>query len=135
MMSLNLLIDEELRVQANKALDDFIPIQEDPPPIRSDFPVRTAQLNGLREIAEQQPLKVVTFANHQREKAASKKGEKNERVAAFWQLVAHLVNRPESQGWSLKQMAEAHPEYQLEDLIPPFFLNFYAHYLGNRPAD
>ena len=82
----------------------------------SEFPVESTQIYGLREIARQQPDKVLKFAEHQGERA--EKLQKQAEVD-FWSLVAKLC-RPSVSDWSV--YTEGHnylPEDIQEENIPP----------------
>lgn len=72
------------------------------------FPVKSAQIHGLRQIARQQPDKVKAFADHQRKRAA-RDNEKD-----FWQLVGNLCSDSTS-SWSVPKEAQAHLPVELRD--------------------
>lgn len=72
------------------------------------FPVKSAQIYGLRQIARQQPDKVKAFADHQRERAA-RDNEKD-----FWQLVGNLCSDSASP-WSVLKEARVHLPEELQD--------------------
>lgn len=81
-----------------------------------EFPVESTQIYGLREIARQQPDKVLKFAEHQGERA--EKLQKQAEVD-FWTLVARLC-KPSNSEWSI--YTEGHnclPEDIRENNIPP----------------
>lgn len=81
-----------------------------------EFPVESTQIYGLRQIARQQPDKVLKFAEHQGERA--EKLQKQAEVD-FWYLVAKLCN-PSVSDWSV--YTEGHnylPEDIREENIPP----------------
>lgn len=70
------------------------------------FPVKSAQIYGLRQIARQQPDKVKAFADHQLERAA-RDNEKD-----FWQLVGNLCSHSTS-SWSVLKEAQAYLPVEL----------------------
>ena len=76
----DLLSDTVYREQAVKRLDCLLGASE-------KFPVQKAQLYGLRQIARQEPTKVRTFANCQRERA------KRKAEIDFWSPLARGDNR------------------------------------------
>jgi hypothetical protein len=108
-VNLDVLADTEFRDQAVRALDEFIQAH--------GCPVRRAQIQGLRQIAFNQPREVPDFADHQRKKAERRLEGLNpnsDRAArltdeiAFWDLIVHLsgsANTPAGR-WSLYRLAE-----------------------------
>ena len=80
MTSVYLLSDTTYRQQAVRQLSQLLENA-------SEFPVKSTQIYGLRQIARQQPDKVADFARHQGERA--EKLEKQAEVD-FWTLVANL---------------------------------------------
>lgn len=132
MTKVDLLSDTVYRDKARKRLDALLD------EIRK-FPVKTAQLYGLRQIARQQPLQVKNFAEHQRTRAERKNKQSEVR---FWKLVEELCDS--STGWSVrvegfKDAPELHEETkrrQRERLdrwarthVPAFFERFCTHAL------
>ena len=88
----------------------------------NEFPVKSAQIYGLRQIARQQPDRVADFAKHQGARA-----EKLEHQAEvdFWTLVANLCNP--SSDWSIYTEGYAHiPKERREEDIPQRELNQWA---------
>ncbi len=85
----------------------------------SIFPVAYSQIYGLRQIARQQPHKVLPFAQHQNERA-----EKLNKAAEvdFWSLVAELCKpyNPSDANWSVcREGTNYLPEGIREQDIPP----------------
>lgn len=85
------------------------------------FPVKAAQIYGLRQIARQEPGKVRVFTVHQRERAerksetASKNAQHRlEFEIQFWTLVDNLCNGIDS-GWSLIQERDSHIPEDLQN--------------------
>ena len=81
-----------------------------------EFPVKSSQIYGLRQIARQQPDKVSKFAKHQGERAA-KLGKQTE--VDFWALVANLCSDSAS-GWSVPKQGH---NYLPEELGDQYFLD------------
>lgn len=81
---------------------------------RSDLPVSTTQIKGLRQIAQHQPSQVQSFAQHQKTRADKKeKGDES----AFWQLVIDLCNDNATQSdWSLHKEAESDMPAHLKNI-------------------
>lgn len=108
MVELDVLADTVFRDEAAKAVDAFVS--------RHVCPVERAQIAGLRQIAANEPGKVLDFAKHQRDKAAKKlEGTKNEQKrarldgeVAFWDLVSRLCGTSGTgpAHWSLASLAE-----------------------------
>ena len=97
-----LLSDTTYPREAVKQLDTLLGDRNAP------FPVKSAQIHGLRQIARQQPSKVKAFADHQRKRAA-RDNEKD-----FWQLVGNLCS-PSTSSWSVPKEARAHLPVELRD--------------------
>ena len=111
MTLVDLLSDTTYRQQAKDQLDKQLDNG-------SRFPVKRAQIYGLRQIARQQPGKVQDFANHQRERARRKQENASEKVKLdlqaeieFWTLVANLCSYSPSD-WSVNK--EGHPHLPVE---------------------
>lgn len=102
MTHIDLLSDTTYREQAVRQLHPLLDNA-------TQFPVESSQIYGLRQIARQQPDKVLKFAEHQRGRA-EKLGKQNE--VDFWALVAKLC-KPSTADWSLDK--EGHV-YLPEDL-------------------
>ncbi len=90
MMLVDLLSDTTYREQTVKQLDRLLGNS-------AEFPVKTTQIYGLRQISRQQPREVEGFARHQ-----GRRAEKLEKQAEvdFWALVANLCSEPVP-GWSV----------------------------------
>lgn len=97
-----LLSDTTYPREAVKQLDRMLGDRNSP------FPVKSAQIYGLRQIARQQPDKVKAFAAHQRERAA-RDNEKD-----FWQLVGNLCSESTSP-WSVLKETRVHLPVELRD--------------------
>lgn len=118
MRTVDLLSDTDYREQACKQLDAVLRDS-------SGFPVKRAQLYGLRQIARQQPGKVKEFAGHQRKRAEQKFKDASEGHKPklqpeldFWKLVGDLCDS--SSDWSVSKMGlENAPPELLEENIPP----------------
>ena len=121
MRSADLLSDTVYREQACRQLDDLL---QD----RQRFPVEKSQLDGLRQIARQQPGRVKEFAGHQRERAERKLesvSRRSERQRAnlqaeidFWLLVGRLCDS--TSDWSVHRAGLEHAPTELrEENIPP----------------
>lgn len=118
MMLVDLLSDTTYREQAVEQLDNLLGSS-------TKFPVKSAQIYGLRQIARQQPEEIERFAEHQCRRVQRRYEEENERrtprddvlqelqaVIDFWTLVQNLCDNSTS-GWSVVQ--EGHP-YLPEEL-------------------
>ncbi len=133
MTIVDLLSDTVYRDQARQQLDTLLG------EIRK-FPVKTAQIYGLRQIARQQPEQVKNFAERQRTRA-ERKNKQSE--VQFWQLVERLCDS--RNGWSVRVEGDKHapPELRTETRrrqrkrreaweqthIPAFFERFCTHAL------
>jgi len=104
-VNVDVLADTEFRDQAVRALDDFTHDR--------GCPVGRTQIEGLRQIASNQPGKVLVFVDRQRKKAerrqqvSDKSGQLGVEIA-FWDLIVRLcgsINTPKDQ-WSLYWLAE-----------------------------
>ena len=111
MTLVDLLSDTTYRQQAKDQLDKQLDNG-------NQFPVKRAQIYGLRQIARQQPREVKTFANHQRERARRKEENASERAKPalraeieFWTLMANLCSDSTSD-WSVNK--EGHPHLPVE---------------------
>lgn len=88
-------------------------------------PLKRSQIHGLHQIADQQPLEVTKFADHQRERAdrrhknASESGKTYlQHEIDFWHLVVNLCDG-HGENWSLMAEAEnAIPDNLAEGSIP-----------------
>lgn len=87
------------------------------------FPVERAQIYGLRQIARQQPRKVVEFANHQRERTERKLENASERAKPnleaerdFWALVSGLCSGDPTLDWSVHKEGHAHLPVELQNI-------------------
>ena len=108
MTIVDLLSDTVYRDKARKRIDTLLD------EIRK-FPVKTAQIYGLRQIARQQPLRVKEFAEHQRTRAEQKNRQSE---VQFWQLVERLCDS--RNGWSVCVEGDKHAPPELrEENIPP----------------
>ena len=108
MTLIDLLSDTTYREQAVRQLHQLLGNA-------SKFPVKSAQIYGLRQIARQQPDKVADFAKHQRTRA-----EKLNRQAevGFWELVAKLCDSSTSE-WSVYTEGRTYlPEDIRDENIP-----------------
>ena len=86
------------------------------------FPVKPAQIYGLRQIARQQPGKVESFANHQRERTKRKLENASERTRPglqaeidFWTLVSDLCG-DSALAWSVHKEGHAHLPAELQNI-------------------
>ena len=86
-----------------------------------EFPVKAAQIYGLRQIARQEPEKVKVFADHQRQRAerkcetASQNAQQRlESEIEFWTLVANLCNGT-TVSWSVIQERDSHIPANLQN--------------------
>ena len=86
------------------------------------FPVKAAQIYGLRQIARQQPEKVEEFANHQRERAQHKHDNASERAKPklqaeidFWNLVSDLCS-DSNLTWSVHKEGHDHLPVELQNI-------------------
>lgn len=81
----------------------------------SEFPVESSQIYGLRQIARQQPDKVLDFARHQSERAEKLN---HQAEVDFWTLVAKFCNRATSE-WSVYNEGRTYlPEDIRDENIP-----------------
>ena len=99
------LSDTTYREQAAKQLDQLLASHD-------RFPVETAQIYGLRQIARQQPGKVDEFAKHQHERAQSKRRLQAE--IDFWTLVSTLCS--ETADWSVHEEGKKHLPEELRNI-------------------
>ncbi len=112
----DLLSDTTYRDRAAQAIDQFL--------AEHGAPVSRTQINGLRQIAIQQPLAVEPFADKQRQRAEKKLATASDRSRpkieseiAFWKLIADLCEG--DTGWSLRTEALRHlPSELREENIP-----------------
>ena len=118
---------DQARQQLNALLDEI-----------QRFPVKTAQIYGLRQIARQQPLQVKNFAGYQRTRAERKNRQSE---VQFWQLVERLCDS--RNGWSVRVEGAKHVPPELETRrrqrewrdrwekthVPAFFERFCTHAL------
>lgn len=86
-----------------------------------EFPVKTAQIYGLRQIAKQEPEKVKAFAEHQLKRAerkcetASKNAQQRlESEIEFWTLVVNLCNGT-TLAWSVIQERDSRIPVNLQN--------------------
>ena len=86
-----------------------------------EFPVRTAQIYGLRQIARQEPEKVKVFADHQRKRAerkcetASQNAlQRLESEIEFWTLVVSICNET-TVSWSVIRERNSHIPANLQN--------------------
>ena len=108
MTYVDLLSDTTYRQQAVRQLHQLVGNA-------GEFPVESSQIYGLRQIARQQPDKVLEFAEHQGERA-EKLGKQAE--VDFWALVAKLC-RSSTSKWSVYKEGHAYlPENIREENIP-----------------
>lgn len=114
MTLVDLLSDTTYRQQAKGQIDKLLGNSD-------KFPVKRAQIYGLRQIARQQPGKVQDFANHQRERARRKQENASERAKLalqaeieFWALVADLCSDSTSD-WSVLKEGHSHLPVELRD--------------------
>lgn len=105
MADFDILADTVLQDEAVRALEYFAS--------QHSCVVRRSQISGLRQIAANEPDKLLGFADTQRERAQKRleraSNPKREAEVAFWDLVKQLCGadtRGNSEGWSLKQLAE-----------------------------
>lgn len=107
------LSDTLYREQAVKQLDRLLAGHK-------ELPVKAAQIYGLRQIARQQPGKVKTFANHQRErvqKRHDKGSAKSQAEIDFWTLVSNLCSEAnESTDWSVREEGNRHLPEELRNI-------------------
>ncbi|MEX1027454.1 MAG: hypothetical protein WD049_05535 [Candidatus Paceibacterota bacterium] len=89
MKLLDQLSDVTYRDRAAEIVDRFVD--------ECRCPITRSQINGLRQIAIQQPLRVKAFADHQRQRAEKKHETASQNAKAtlesqiaFWKLVADL---------------------------------------------
>lgn len=155
-MSLDVLADTVLREHAISAVERYF---EEFTDAKRPVPVKRSQIEGLRQIAANQPGRLEDFAKKQREKA-HKRFHTNE--AEFWNLVLRLIGRAGAgmQAWSIpdamelpghlqvpskpqsgasmielqanneaKKKLNAWREERMAELAPVFFQRFCAHYL------
>lgn len=124
MRDVDRLSDTTYRREAVKQLDRLLGDRNPP------FPVKSAQIYGLRQIARQQPDKVQEFARKQRtraekkretpsaktqrETASAKTQPKLEAEIAFWTLVANLCSSSTAP-WSVQKEARAYLPVDLRD--------------------
>jgi hypothetical protein len=105
----DVLADTVLRDEAAQALGEFAR--------EHGCPVGRSQVEGLRQVAANQPGELRPFADHQREKAArrqqgvnpnSEKYARLGREVAFWDLVVRLCGSTSTPPgrWSLQRLAE-----------------------------
>lgn len=106
MRDVDRLSDTTYRREAAKQLDRLLGDRNPP------FPVKSAQIYGLRQIARQQPDKVQEFARKQRTRAEKKRETAAE--IAFWTLVANLCSLSTS-AWSVRKEARAYLPAELRD--------------------
>jgi hypothetical protein len=85
------------------------------------FPVKTTQIYGLRQVARQQPGKVEEFANHQRDRAQRKRDNASEKAKAkfqaeinFWTRVSALCS--DSTDWSVHEEGKGHLPEELRNI-------------------
>lgn len=101
MTDMDLLSDTVFPGEARRAVDTVVEVC-------GRIPVEATQIHGLRQIARQQPGKVIPFARHQRERAQKRR---NSEETEFWSLVDYLCSGPTgrrgwfSEGWSLHEEA------------------------------
>lgn len=88
----------------------------------NQFPVKRAQIYGLRQIAHQEPREVQGFVNHQRERAERKQENASENVKPkfqpeidFWTLVSNLCSNSTS-NWSVQEEGRAHLPEDLKNI-------------------
>jgi hypothetical protein len=115
-VDLDVLADTVLREAAHAAIDAFA--------AEHGCPVKRVQIEGLRQIARNEPGAVKTFAENQRKKAEKRRelasGAKKDRYdgeIAFWDLVVRLCVGASSApaAWSLARLAEelARPDQRI----------------------
>lgn len=115
MRCVGLLSDTTYPREAVKQLDRMLGDRNAP------FPVKSAQIYGLRQIARQQPDKVQEFARKQRtrverkrETASANTQSKLDAEFAFWTLVDNLCSSSTSP-WSVLKEARVHLPVELRD--------------------
>ena len=101
MTLIDLLSDTTYPQQAVKQLHQLLSNND-------KFPVKPTQIYGLRQIAKQQPGRVRTFAEHQRDRA------RNENENEFWSLVLDLC-RNDSPCWSVPEEGHHYLPEELRD--------------------
>lgn len=117
-MILDLLSDTVYPVGACKSLDQFLDQC-------GKFPVKRAQIYGLRQIARQEPAKVPDFATHQckraerKQESASEKGKlRLQAEIDFWSLVNQMCGST-ADSWSVRRTGLEHaPPDIREENIP-----------------
>jgi hypothetical protein len=109
-------------------------------------PVTRAQIAGLRQIAANEPKELITFAEHQRTRAAKRH---NDSEAAFWERVKILCGeKAPKNGWCLGQLRNSEIPAELDqqarkkqreewdrEYFPVFFQHFCAEYLHKMPPE
>lgn len=115
MRCVDLLSDTTYCEQAIKQLDQLLGNS-------NKFPVKPAQIYGLRQIARQQPRKVESFADHQRERTRRKLENASERARPglqaeidFWTLVSDLCG-DSALDWSVHKEGRAHLPAELQNI-------------------
>ncbi|MDW8078427.1 MAG: hypothetical protein RMJ16_06015 [Thermoguttaceae bacterium] len=106
----DVLNDLEIHDEAVKAAQSFVEehLHQMEFAKDSEWPIKRAQLNGLRELAEKEPSKIADFARHQKEKSA--KSQDKDCAEAFWDCVEKLL-QGRQRDWSLaKAREEARPK-------------------------
>ena len=117
MNALDVDSDTVFREHAIRAIEELLkdhPIGDNP-----KIPLKRSQVSGLKQIANNQPEKVLDFAKHQKEKLEKKRadlgkkfeGSKDEPIinhqVNFWDLVIRLCGEEaKATGWSLHHLAE-----------------------------
>jgi hypothetical protein len=104
-MTMDLLSDTTFRDQAIRALEAFRN--------KHDLVVKRSQIEGLRQLAVNEPSKVLVFAKHQRERAERRNEQRHsprlDQEIAFWKLVEEIcgTTATSTAPWSLKKFAQA----------------------------
>lgn len=96
------LSDTTYREQAVKQVDQLLGDND-------QFPIKAAQIYGLRQIARQQPETVNEFANRQRERA------QHEAEIDFWNLVSNLCSDA-APTWSVHKEGHVHLPVELQNI-------------------
>ena len=120
MILVDVLSDTIYRGQAVTQLDQLLDGN-------TKFPVKTAQIYGLRQIARQQPDKVKKFANHQGQRAQSRYDKENRRRKPrtnvlqslqaeidFWSIVANLCSDSVPH-WSVPNEGQSYLPLELQN--------------------
>lgn len=113
MLDFTVVTDTEVHQQAVSLAREFVEQHaERRYADESGWPVKRAQVNGLRSLATKEPRKLAEFAKHQKDKAKRDK----ETAEAFWNLVLRVLSRSSGNQWSLVSLREQcmPPELRVE---------------------